>query len=237
MGKLLTCPQGHQWEPAPGDSALAGDSLACPVCAAQLEDPPLPGEPVAAGQAAFQRLAAAPAASDPGPTVLEPPQAVDQQRGGPSAAPAPGQPLLPGYEILAELGRGGMGVVYQARHRGLKRLVALKMILAGHHAGEQELARFRIEAEAVARLQHPHIVQIYEIGQAEGYPYVALELVAGGSLASQLNGTPWPARPAAQLVETLARAIHYAHQCGIVHRDLKPANILLSFSRSPEASG
>jgi serine/threonine protein kinase len=228
MGMLLTCPQGHQWEPAPGDSALAGDSLACPVCAAQVEDPPLPGEPVAAGRALFQRLATAPAASVPGPTVLDPLQAADRQWGGPSAAQAPGPPLLPAYEILAELGRGGMGVVYKARHRELKRLVALKMILAGQHAGEQELTRFRTEAEAVARLQHPHIVQIYEIGQAEGHPYLALELVAGGSLASQLNGTPWPTRPAAQLVETLARAIHYAHECGIVHRDLKPANILLA---------
>jgi tetratricopeptide (TPR) repeat protein len=135
---------------------------------------------------------------------------------------------VPGYEILGELGRGGMGVVYQARHVALNRLVALKMILAGGHAGTPGLARFRTEAEAVARLQHPGIVQIYEVGTHNGLPYLALEFCAGGSLAGQLNGTPLPPARAAQTVETLARAIHAAHQRSIVHRDLKPANILLT---------
>ncbi len=132
-----------------------------------------------------------------------------------------------GYEILALLGRGGMGVVYKARQVSLRRVVALKMILAGAHAGPEQLARFRSEAEAVARLQHPNIVQIHEVGEQDGRPYFALEYVEGGSLAQRLTGIPFPAAPAAALVETLARAMHYAHQHGIIHRDLKPANILL----------
>jgi WD40 repeat protein/tetratricopeptide (TPR) repeat protein len=132
------------------------------------------------------------------------------------------------YELLAELGQGGMGVVYQARQPGLNRLVALKMLRAGAHAGAQERARFRAEAEAVARLQHPNIVQIHEVGEHDGQLFLSLEHVAGGSLERQLAGKPLPPQPAAQLLEVLAQAIHYAHQQGIVHRDLKPANVLLS---------
>jgi WD40 repeat protein/serine/threonine protein kinase len=136
-------------------------------------------------------------------------------------------PRVPGYEILGELGRGGMGVVYKARQIGLNRLVALKMILAGTHAGPKDVARFRQEAEAVARLRHLNIVQIYEIGEADGCPYYALEYVEQGSLADRLRGDPQPLEPSARLIETLARAVHYAHRHAIVHRDLKPANILL----------
>ncbi len=135
---------------------------------------------------------------------------------------------VPGYEILSELGRGGMGVVYLARQVGLNRPVALKMILSGEHAGTSERDRFRREAESVAALQHPNIVQIYDIGEAQGRPYLAFEYVGGGSLANLLAGHPWPAKPAADLVEALARAMQFAHERGIVHRDLKPANILLS---------
>ncbi len=135
-------------------------------------------------------------------------------------------PQIPGYEIIREVGRGGMGVVYQARHLSLNRLVALKMIRG--LAGPRELSRFRQEAEAVARLHHPNIVQIYDIGESAGRPFLALEYVAGGSLVHQLRGIPQPVYPAARLVETLARAVHFAHERGVVHRDLKPANILLA---------
>jgi serine/threonine protein kinase len=137
------------------------------------------------------------------------------------------RPVVPGYEVLGELGRGGMGVVYQARQLGLGRTVALKMVLTGARAGPKDLARFRAEAAAVARLQHPNIVQIYDVGEAAGRPYLVLEFVAGGSLAQYLQGTPQPARPAAQVVETLARAVEAAHAAGVIHRDLKPSNVLL----------
>ena len=132
------------------------------------------------------------------------------------------------YEILEEIGRGGMGVVYRAVQVDLKRLVALKMILAGSSAGAREQARFLIEAEAVARLQHLNIVQIYEVGEQDGCLFLALELVDGLSLETKFAGRPRPPREAGQLVETLARAIHAAHQQGIIHRDLKPSNVLLT---------
>jgi hypothetical protein len=133
----------------------------------------------------------------------------------------------PGYEILGELGRGGMGVVYKARQIALDRTVALKMILHADHAGAEVRARFRTEARAVARLQHPHIVQVFEVGEHQGQPFFSLEFCAGGSLAARLDGTPWEALRAAHLVETLARAMQAAHQAHVVHRDLKPANVLL----------
>ena len=159
-------------------------------------------------------------------------QAPERPDGLPDAAAD--LPVVPGYEILGVLGRGGMGIVYQARHRRLQRQVALKMILAGGHAGPQELARFRTEAEAVARLQHPNIVQIYEVGEQHGLPYCALEFVDGGSLARKLAGTPLPPQQAANLVATLADAMHAGHQRGIVHRDLKPDNILLTADGTPK---
>jgi serine/threonine protein kinase len=149
-----------------------------------------------------------------------------------STAAAP--PEIPGHTILEVLGRGGMGVVYKARDLRRKRLVALKMILAGGHAGKQELARFRTEAQAIAGLEHPNIVELYEMGESAGHPFFSLELVDGGSLAGQLDGTPWPARRAARLVRTLARAVHHAHQRGIIHRDLKPANVLLTADGTPK---
>ena len=148
---------------------------------------------------------------------------------GLDAAPkAVGRFEIRGYEILGVLGRGGMGVVYQAQQVRLKRLVALKMIRAGGQADEAELARFRLEAEAVARLQHPNIVQIYDVGDHAGQPFLALEFVPGGTLATRLAATPQPPREAATLVRTLARAVDVANRAGIVHRDLKPANILLA---------
>jgi serine/threonine protein kinase len=136
-------------------------------------------------------------------------------------------PVVAGYELERELGSGGMGVVYKARHARLKRDVAIKMIRTGLHAGPGELARFRTEAEAAARLQHPHIVQIHEIAEHAGLPCLVLEFVDGPSLAECLKDGPLPPRRAAEVAEVLARAVHYAHQRGIVHRDLKPGNVLL----------
>jgi hypothetical protein len=152
-----------------------------------------------------------------------------QERQSPASATLEEEklPLVRGYEILGLLGKGGTGVVYKARQIFPPRTVALKMIRAGAHADQQELDRFRTEAEAVARIQHPHIVQIFEVGEHEGLPYFSLEFCAAGSLASKLDGAPLSAREAAELVETLARAMHAAHHKGIIHRDLKPANVLL----------
>lgn len=148
----------------------------------------------------------------------------------------PDVPSLPGYEIVEVLGRGGMGLVYKARQAALNRMVAVKVILAGGLAGEQDIARFRTEGKAVARFQHPHIVQIYDIGEHEGLPFFSLEYCAGGSLAKKIDGTPRDPMEAAQLVETLARAMHSAHLQNIIHRDLKPANILLSADGQPKIS-
>jgi WD40 repeat protein len=145
-----------------------------------------------------------------------------------------GAVLIPGYQILEELGRGGMGVVYKAWQVPLKRLVALKMILAGAHAGAADLARFRSEAEAIARLPHPHIVQIFEVGEQGGLPYFSLEFCPGGNLARKLNGTPLQPREAADLVEKLARAMQAAHDKGVIHRDLKPGNVLLAADGTPK---
>jgi serine/threonine-protein kinase len=143
-------------------------------------------------------------------------------------------PVLPGYEVLGVLGRGGMGVVYKARQTGLDRLVALKMIRDGALASAEERTRFHVEARAIARLQHPHVVQVFEVSEHQGQPYFSLELVPGGSLAERLRGTPQPPREAAALVETLAHAVQAAHQEGIIHRDLKPANVLLTPDGAPK---
>jgi hypothetical protein len=172
-------------------------------------------------------------------TLLDPVAAAYRHsaQAGPPAAPAPVR--VGEYDILGELGRGGMGVVYRARHRRLRRTVALKMLLNGGFADGHQRARFRAEAEAVARLQHPHIVQIYEVGEHDGgdglpWPYFTLELVDGGSLSGRMGGRPQPPRQAAAWVEPLARAADYAHRRGIVHRDLKPANVLLAADGTPK---
>ncbi|MFO0810287.1 MAG: serine/threonine-protein kinase [Gemmataceae bacterium] len=171
---------------------------------------------------------------DPNATLDRPPETATLPPASPlatlaftgAAAAPPEVASIPGYELLGELGRGGMGVVYKARQIGLNRPVALKMILAGGHASSDDLSRFRTEAEAIARLQHPNIVQIHEIGEQNGLPFFSLEFCDGGSLAGKLDGTPWESRRAAELVETLTCAMQAAHDCQIVHRDLKPANIL-----------
>jgi eukaryotic-like serine/threonine-protein kinase len=158
----------------------------------------------------------------------------------PGSAPTPPDPpdgkprQLPGYEVQAILGRGGMGVVYRARHLRLNRIVALKMLLTGAYAGPRERARFQREAEAVASLRHVNIVQVHDVGDHEGWPYFTMELVEGGSLAQALARTPQPARQSAATLATLAEAVQAAHQGGIVHRDLKPANILLTADGTPK---
>jgi WD40 repeat protein len=156
----------------------------------------------------------------------------------PASVPAAAAELervqVPGYEIERELGRGGMGVVYVARQAGLDRLVALKMILAGGHARAAELARFKTEAEAIARLQHPNIVAVYEVGECGGKPFLALEFCGGGSLDRKLAGSPLPPEQAARLVEALARAMQAAHLANVIHRDLKPANVLLGEDGTPK---
>jgi serine/threonine protein kinase/Tfp pilus assembly protein PilF len=134
---------------------------------------------------------------------------------------------VPGYDILEELGRGGMGVVYKARQKSLNRIVALKMILAGSHASPEAAERFLREAETIARLKHPNIVQVHEYGTHQEKPYFSLEYLEGGSLAARLKGEPQAPTEAARLVETLAHAVEAAHALGIVHRDLKPANLLI----------
>jgi WD40 repeat protein/tetratricopeptide (TPR) repeat protein len=141
---------------------------------------------------------------------------------------------IPGYTVLGVLGRGGMGVVYRAWQHDLNRPVAIKMVHAGAPDSPATLDRFRVEAEAVARLKHPNIVQIHDVGQQAGSPYLVLELVEGRNLAQRMAGTPQPVAWAAGLVETLARAIHTAHQQGVVHRDLTPANVILSSDDIPK---
>jgi serine/threonine protein kinase len=152
------------------------------------------------------------------------------------------RPTIPGFEILEELGRGGMGVVFKARQAASQRWVALKVMRDSALAGAHERARFRIEAEAAARMSHPSIVEIYEVGEHQGRPYFAMELVEGGSLDRRLDGRPQPALLAAQWVRALALAVEHAHAQSVVHRDLKPANVLLSPGgeqslASPEPSG
>ena len=226
-GKELTVPE-----------TLIGKYVECPACGTEC------AAPSAASDATTldKRLDPPPSADPPTLSTPPPPDAwitkapslhVPERREFAREAGSTAQTdrygvVVPGYEILGELGRGGMGVVYKARHLALKRIVALKMVLDGAHAGADSLARFRAEAEAVAKLQHANIVQVYEVGESQGRPFFALEYVEGGSLDRKLKGTPQPPREAAELVEQLARAMHAVHQAGLVHRDLKPANVLLA---------
>ncbi|HEX5271247.1 MAG TPA: serine/threonine-protein kinase, partial [Gemmataceae bacterium] len=209
----------------PDDAAAVGDLLA------DLPTVSRPGVPSphhgAEGGATRRPRAAVETGDDPGRTVRE-----DSPPPSDSAEP----PAVPGYEILGELGRGGMGIVYKARQTKLKRLVALKMVLTGDRAAPEELERFRHEVEAVARLRHPNIVQVYEVGEHQGRPFYSLELVEGGSLLGRLRESLPEPREAAALVEQLARAMHAAHQCRVVHRDLKPANVLLTADGTPKVT-
>lgn len=188
------------------------------------ESPALPIEPAYARMAAVaEALGALPLTQyqgDPGRHI------------GTPRDPAP-RSIGP-YEMLDQIGQGGMGVVYRARQGSSNRLVAIKMILAGMHAGAKTIARFELEGRAAARLRHPNVVQIFEFGRHEGLPYYAMELVGGGNLHARLSRGSLPFREAATLVRTLATAVGYAHQEGVLHRDLKPANILLSEDGTPK---
>ena len=228
MSSGLTCAHGHSWDSerhAPDAQHHPADK--CPVCGS----PPVATSLLApGGQESEQPTLAPPPHAHPGLSATQATSAA----AGPLPDAIPAEPLaVPGYEILGELGRGGMGVVYKARQQRLGRTVALKMILAGSHAGADLLARFRTEAEAVARLQHPNIVQIYEVGEQDGLPYFSLEFCPGGSLAGKLDSTPLPPDRAAALVEALARGVQAAHDKGVIHRDLKPANVLLGEDGTP----
>ncbi len=194
--------------------------------------PPIPEVAAAPADVTSISEAATLAPANPAFADFPPPPAASSGSGG-SRVPATG---VPGYEFLGELGRGGMGVVYKARQVGLKRVVALKMILAGEHASPESLERFHVEAEAVARLQHPNIVQVYEVGEHGGLPYFSLEFCPGGGLDKKLGGGPLTPAEAANVVQVLARAMQAAHDAGVVHRDLKPANVLLDAAGVPKVS-
>lgn len=221
MSVVLYCSEGHQWQSdsktlPPGTDPL----VSCPVC----------GKTVKLSEAHSESSTKPPSSSasdEIDQTLPPPPENFNRVPSLPTVE-------IPGYEVERELGRGGMGVVYRARHVQLNRIVALKMILAGGHAGADELARFYTEARAVAQLQHPNIIEIHDIGDDAGKPYCALEFCPGGALDGQLDGTPWDGQRAAKLVETLANAMHVAHQAQIIHRDLKPANILLTADGQPK---
>jgi tetratricopeptide (TPR) repeat protein/tRNA A-37 threonylcarbamoyl transferase component Bud32 len=229
MPDVSLCPCGHELlHPSEEGTTKSIDPRVCPQCglsvATQAEAALPPTPPSTRLGASEEQAPVVP------PTVapLTPSTELARKVG---TVEVPG---VLGYEILGELGRGGMGVVYKAQQTKLRRLVALKMILAGGHASQRTLARFQAEARAVARLQHPNIVQIYEVGDTAGLPYFSLEFVDGGTLAEKLYREEMATATAAQLIEALARAMHFAHEHGIVHRDLKPGNILLTRDGVPK---
>ncbi|MCY3021234.1 MAG: protein kinase [Planctomycetota bacterium] len=213
----------------------------CPQC----------GSPMGGGDGSPQECpncktsakAGLPAAKDAIPdTLLAPTTSLPQGErtatllgtGRPKEPPAAPRASVPGYKVISELGRGGMGVVYKARHIGLNRVVALKMILSAEHAGREAVVRFKAEAEAVAQLKHPNIIQVYDIGEQDGRPFFSMEFVEGGSLQNRIRGQPQPPKWCAEVAEKLALAMHVAHSQGIVHRDLKPANVLLTAQGEPK---
>jgi tetratricopeptide (TPR) repeat protein/tRNA A-37 threonylcarbamoyl transferase component Bud32 len=245
---LLVTPAPDETVELAGTVRPAGTVVLLP--ATELLAPSAPDEPHRENGQAVARTEVQPALSDQTIDLrsrVEPVATLDLQSGTQSATQkiiavspvkrpeaAAGMPKVPGYEILGVLGRGGMGVVYKARQLKLNRLVALKMVLGGAHAGPEQLARFFTEAEAVARLQHPNIVQIYEVGELDGLPFFSLEYVSGGTLADKIGGKPQPPREAAETVELLAYAMAAAHERSIIHRDLKPANVLVSADGLPK---
>jgi WD40 repeat protein len=214
MASHFRCAQGHRWNADAGSEANGGTAALCPVCQGV-------GAPASSNGATPRP---ADAAADAETVALT----------APAAEASAELPAVAGYEILEELGRGGMGVVYKARQLRLNRLVALKMVLGGAHAAAGDLVRFLAEAEAAAQLQHANIVQVHEVGSHGSLPFISLEYVDGGTLAQKLKGTPLPPRQAASPTATLGRAVQYAHQHGVVHRDLKPGNVLLTAEGTPK---
>jgi WD40 repeat protein/predicted Ser/Thr protein kinase len=221
------------------EAGLCAHVEECPACQGELEQlvavdalSPGPGHPGGDPGSAFDLpfLTNLPAPrSGPAWPYFDRYRAVkngSRREGTPALTVCEAEILVPGYEILGELGRGAMGVVYKARQLSLGRLTALKVILAGAQAGLDDRMRFRTEAEAAGSLRHPNIVQVYETGEASGVMFFSMEYVEGETLKQRLRGTPQPARTAARLVEAMARAVDCAHQNGIIHRDLKPANVL-----------
>lgn len=208
----------------------AANSAAAEATPSSLEETVGPSAPTTAAEATIDFTDAPPDSERtvdlPSGQAFE--ETIDSAQQTKSGASHLDLPTISGYEILGELGRGAMGVVYRARQVGLDRTVALKMILAGGHAGPEQLTRFQTEAQAVAQLQHPGIVQVHDVGEQNGLPYFSLEFVDGQPLNDEVDGKPVMPRRAAELVESISRAMHYAHEHGIVHRDLKPANILVT---------
>ncbi len=202
-----------------------------PAPAGPSPEPPLPPQPHGRSTAGSAPLRTDEARA---PDVDHPPRGVLASEVQSGMSSRSSFPKVAGYELLSELGRGTMGVVYKARQMALQRFVALKMIVAGGHATEEQRARFENEARAVAALQHPNIVQIHELGTSDGLPFLSLEFVDGMPLDARIDGTPQPPQAALALIEILARAIQVAHAHGIIHRDLKPANVLVAGDGTPK---
>ncbi len=221
----FVCSNGHAWDLASGSSDPTLPRLpACPKCGLPAQTQAInngnavDAPPIQQDNAATS-IATAP--QEPGFAETLPPS-------GNQPASLTARPTIPGYEIIRELGRGGMGVVYLARQEKLGRLVALKMILAGDHASDSDRTRLFAEAKAVARLQHPNIVQLLEVGEVGSRMFFSLEYLDGGNLSERLDGTPWRSPDAVATLLPVARAVQHAHEMGILHRDLKPANLLIA---------
>jgi WD40 repeat protein/tRNA A-37 threonylcarbamoyl transferase component Bud32 len=223
MLQRFRCPQGHQWELAHAETLPADSTQTCPVC----------------GQSATsvvdRRSPESDALASSGVDAVAVAETLPTENG--ARGQSTGQPLgISGYELLDEIGRGGMGVVYKARQIALDRVVALKMVLSGVRAGSDELARFHAEAQAAANLRHPHIVAVYEVGEHQGQHYFSMDYIEGESLAELARRQPLSATQAAECLRKVALAIQFAHDRGVVHRDLKPSNILIDAAGEPHVT-